>query len=422
MTTVEVVLAGPAAGGGFVARDPGGRVLFVRHGLPGERVIAEITEEHPRWARADAIEILEPSPDRINPACPAAGPGGCGGCDFQHVDLAVQRDLKAMLLEEQLRRVAKIDHTVVVEAVEGAGLGNRTRIRFGVDELGRLGMRRHGSHDIVAIDHCPLGVEAIGDLDLDEEVWPAGADVEVVAVTGSAPIAYAVLDEEEGADDGESIDNLSPVGDDVISEEDDQVEDESGSGLLTTTVLGEEFTVSPGVFWQIHQRAPEVLTQAVLEGLDLREGDRVLDLYCGAGLFTLPIARLVGHSGRVIGIEAADVAAIDAIGNLGDLPQSRILNTTVTGASLRDHLAGASRCVLDPPRRGVDRSALLALAGSAVMERIVMVSCDPATFARDLRLLLDQGFSIASIRAFDLFEMTEHIEIVCVVTRSSSLH
>ena len=405
-----------------MARDPGGRVLFVRHGLPGERVIAEITEEHPRWARADAIEILEPSPDRINPACPAAGPGGCGGCDFQHVDLAVQRDLKAMLLEEQLRRVAKIDHTVVVEAVEGAGLGNRTRIRFGVDELGRLGMRRHGSHDIVAIDHCPLGVEAIGDLDLDEEVWPAGADVEVVAVTGSAPIAYAVLDEEEGADDGESIDNLSPVGDDVISEEDDQVEDESGSGLLTTTVLGEEFTVSPGVFWQIHQRAPEVLTQAVLEGLDLREGDRVLDLYCGAGLFTLPIARLVGHSGRVIGIEAADVAAIDAIGNLGDLPQSRILNTTVTGASLRDHLAGASRCVLDPPRRGVDRSALLALAGSAVMERIVMVSCDPATFARDLRLLLDQGFSIASIRAFDLFEMTEHIEIVCVVTRSSSLH
>ena len=241
-------------------------------------------------------------------------------------------------------------------------------------------------------------------------------------MTGSAPIAYAVLDEEEGADDGESIDDLSPVGDDVISEEDDQVEDESGSGLLTTTVLGEEFTVSPGVFWQIHQRAPEVLTQAVLEGLDLREGDRVLDLYCGAGLFTLPIARLVGHSGRVIGIEAADVAAIDAIGNLGDLPQSRILNTTVTGASLRDHLAGASRCVLDPPRRGVDRSALLALAGSAVMERIVMVSCDPATFARDLRLLLDQGFSIASIRAFDLFEMTEHIEIVCVVTRSSSLH
>ncbi len=405
-----------------MARDPGGRVLFVRHGLPGERVIAEITEEHPRWARADAIEILEPSPDRINPACPAAGPGGCGGCDFQHVDLVVQRDLKAMLLEEQLRRVAKIDHTVVVEAVEGAGLGNRTRIRFGVDELGRLGMRRHGSHDIVAIDHCPLGVEAIGNLDLNEEVWPAGADVEVVAVTGSAPIAYAVLDEEEGADDGESIDDLSPVGDDVISEEGDQVEDESGSGLLTTTVLGEEFTVSPGVFWQIHQRAPEVLTQAVLEGLDLREGDRVLDLYCGAGLFTLPIARLVGHSGRVIGIEAADVAAIDAIGNLGDLPQSRILNTTVTGASLRDHLAGASRCVLDPPRRGVDRSALLALAGSAVMERIVMVSCDPATFARDLRLLLDQGFSIASIRAFDLFEMTEHIEIVCVVTRSSSLH
>ena len=98
MTTVEVVLGGPAAGGGFVARDPDGRVLFVRHGLPGERVRALITEEQPRWARADAIEILEPSVDRVTPPCPASGPGGCGGCDFQHVELHVQRELKAQLL------------------------------------------------------------------------------------------------------------------------------------------------------------------------------------------------------------------------------------------------------------------------------------------------------------------------------------
>jgi len=399
-----------------VARDPGGRVLFVRHGLPGERVVAEIGEEHPRWARADAIEILEASPDRVAPPCPAAGPGGCGGCDFQHVDLAVQRDLKAQLLAEQLRRVAKVEHTVVVEAVPDAGLGNRTRVRFGVDALGGLGMRRHGSHELVRLDGCPLAVDAIADLDLDDGGWPQGADVEVVALPGSAPIAYAVLDEDEGAEEGDSIAEL-----DEEAEGDDLAADADRPASLTTSVLGETFTVSPGVFWQIHRRAPEVLTAAVLEGLDLHEGDRVLDLYCGAGLFTLPIARRVGRSGRVVGVEAADAAAIDAIGNLADLPQARILNTTVTGASIRDHLAGVTACVIDPPRRGVDRSALLALAGAPAVERIVMVSCDAATFARDLALLLGQGFAIASMRAFDLFEMTEHLEIVCTLSRMPRL-
>ena len=415
MTTVEVVLGGPAAGGGFVARDPGGRVLFVRHGLPGERVLAEITEEHPRWARADAVEILEASPERVAPACPAAGPGGCGGCDYQHVAIATQRELKAQLLAEQLRRVAKVEHTVVVEAASETGLGNRTRVRFGVDELGRLGMRRHGSHDIVTIEHCPLAVDAIVELDLADEEWPVGADVEVVALAGCAPVAYAVLDEEEGAEDGESIAELA-AGDEEDLEEDlpDAVDE---APTMVTSVLEGEYSVSPGVFWQIHRRAPEVLTEAVLDGLDLAEGDRVLDLYCGAGLFTLPIARSVGRSGRVLGIEADDGAAIDAIGNLSDLPQARILNTTVTGATLRDHLAGVTRCVIDPPRRGVDRSALLALAGSSSMERIVLVSCDAATFARDLGLLLGRGFAITSLRAFDLFEMTEHLEIVCVLDR-----
>ena len=412
MTTVEVVLGGPAAGGGFVARDPDGRVLFVRHGLPGERVRALITEEHPRWARADAIGILEPSVDRVTPPCPASGPGGCGGCDFQHVELHVQRELKAQLLAEQLRRVAKVDATVELEAASDTGLGNRTRVRFGIDELGRLGMRRHGSHDIVSIDGCPLAVDAIGALTLADEQWPAGADVEIVALNGCGPVAYGVLDEDDGADEGESIDDFDPTEDLEGAAEDDEA-----PPLLTTTVLGDSFTVSPGVFWQIHRRAPEILTQAVLAGLELSEGDRVLDLYCGAGLFTLPIAHAVGRTGRVVGIEAADTAAIDAITNLGDLPQARVLNTTVTGATLRENLAGMTRCVIDPPRRGVERSALLAVAGSPTMERIVMVSCDAATFARDLGLLLGQGFALSSLRAFDLFEMTEHLEIVGVLSR-----
>ena len=147
---MELVTGAIAAGGGCVARAEDGRVVFVRHALPGERVVAEVTDESPSFLRADAVRVLEASADRVEPACPHAGPGRCGGCDWQHVSLAAQRDLKAALVSEQLRRVAGIDRMVDVEAVEGApdGLGWRTRVRFAVDPAGRAGFHRHRSHDI----------------------------------------------------------------------------------------------------------------------------------------------------------------------------------------------------------------------------------------------------------------------------------
>ena len=156
METFELTLTHPAAGGGFVGRDATGRVVFVRHGLPGERVRVEITEDHARWARADVIEVLEASPDRVTPPCRLSGPGRCGGCDYQHATLAAQRRFKTQLLAEQLKRVAKLDLVVEVEAADpgGDGLHNRTRVRFGTDVDGRLGMRRHHSHDLMSRPAC----------------------------------------------------------------------------------------------------------------------------------------------------------------------------------------------------------------------------------------------------------------------------
>ena len=160
---MELVTGAIAAGGGCVARAADGRVVFVRHSLPGERVMAEVRSETSSFIRADAVAIVEASPDRVDPPCPHAGPGRCGGCDWQHVALSAQRLLKSELVSEQLHRLAGVDLQVEVEALDGSadGLGWRTRVRFAVEGSGRTGLRRHRSHDIEPVDHCTIATPAV---------------------------------------------------------------------------------------------------------------------------------------------------------------------------------------------------------------------------------------------------------------------
>ena len=184
VTTVDV-----AHGGWCVARPDAGPVVFVRHALPGETVLARITEVTSRLARADAVEILAPSPDRVQPPCPHARPGGCGGCDWQHASLPAQRALKAVVIRQQLRRLAGIDRQVTVEALPGdeddngtadtpPGLGWRTRVRFAVRADGVAGLRAHRSHEVVAIDTCLIAHPGLAALDIPGQRWPAGASVQ----------------------------------------------------------------------------------------------------------------------------------------------------------------------------------------------------------------------------------------------------
>lgn len=413
MDSVELTLTHPAAGGGFVGRDEGGRVVFVRHGLPGERVRAEITEDHARWARADAIEILEPSPDRVTPRCSLAGPGRCGGCDYQHASLDAQRRFKTQLLSEQLRRVAKLDLVVAVEVVDpGDGLHNRTRVRFGTDAEGRLGMRRHHSHDLMLTSECPLATEEIAALALGEEEWPAGADVEACVLNESTTPTVLVTEESD------ELESDGPYDDD---EEFDGGAVDVDSAAPQHTVVGERtYLVSPGVFWQVHRLAPSILVEAVLDGLDLAGGESVLDLYCGAGLFTKAIAEIVGPDGLVVGVEGSPHAAADARRNTATMSWVDVMCGSVEPEVLAEAALGATHVVIDPPRRGMTTQALDALIGVETITRVVSVSCNAATFARDLKRFLDAGFVLDSIRAFDLFEMTEHLEIVAVLTRDRS--
>ena len=191
MSLMELHTHAIAAGGGCVARADDGRVVFVRHSLPGERVLAHITGETTSFLRADAVEILEASPDRVTPPCPHAGPDRCGGCDFQHVAVAAQRALKASLVSEQLRRLAGDERPVVVEEVIGAadGLGWRTRVRFAVDRDGRVGLHKHRSHAVEPVEHCLIASGSVDAVGVGAHRWSGARELEVLtSPDGGKPV------------------------------------------------------------------------------------------------------------------------------------------------------------------------------------------------------------------------------------------
>ena len=167
----------------------------------------------------------------------------------------------------------------------------------------------------------------------------------------------------------------------------------------------------------MHVGGPERLVAEVLSGLAPTPGDAVADLYCGAGLFTAAIAHAVGPTGSVVGIDASVEAIDDARRNVATMPWARVIAARVDGRAVADEASSCTTCVLDPPRRGADRGALDALSGIGSLRRIVSVSCDPSTFARDLRILLDAGWRLVDVHALDLFEMTEHVECVATLER-----
>ncbi|MBN6055290.1 class I SAM-dependent RNA methyltransferase [Nonomuraea sp. RK-328] len=405
---------GPVAHGGWCVARHEGRVVFVRHALPGERVVAAVTEETARFLRADAVEILEPSPDRVVPPCPYAGPGRCGGCDWQHATLEAQRALKADVVAEQLRRLAGIDRKVVVEEVPGApdGLGWRTRVQLAVRGDGVPGFRKHRSHDIQPVDACLIAhpeVEAVG-AELRE--WPGAAGVEVIASTGGDR-AVVVKPRPRRTVAVPDLDAPASV---LLDQGKGRTVPRRGPGVLRERVGDREFRVSGSGFWQVHPGAAETLLDAVLTFAAPEPGEWALDLYCGVGLFAAGLAEAVGPEGAVFGLESEEAAVRDARANLRDLPQARIERGRVEEALDRFQIERADVVVVDPPRAGLGREVVDRLAGLEA-PRVVYVSCDPATLARDVAWLGERGYDLAELRAFDAFPMTHHVECVALLIR-----
>jgi tRNA/tmRNA/rRNA uracil-C5-methylase (TrmA/RlmC/RlmD family) len=474
---VTVTAVDVAHGGWCVARPDDGPVLFIRHALPGETVRAQVTDVTSRLARAEAVEILAPSPDRVEPPCPHARPGGCGGCDWQHVTLPAQRSLKAAVIRQQLRRLAGIDREVTVEALPGdgepgPGLGWRTRVQFAVRPDGVAGLRAHRSHRVIDIGECLIAHPGITDLGIPARRWPGTTSVEalmspasgeraVIIAPGatspqpSVPAADAVsraaradLPDADAARRPDPAD--LPHADAVFRRTGPsgrRLTPVRGRAYLRQRAAGHDWRVSAGAFWQVHPGAADALAEAVLTALEPQPGDGVLDLYCGTGLFAGVLTPAVGPTGTVVGVEADPAAVRDARHNLRPWPWARVHKGDVA-AILRRHnraapdgstsrrdtgpdagaaprrdgrpeaerglLPRARLVVADPPRSGLAREVIGYLGADRGATRFAYVSCDPATLARDIGLLIERGWTLAGLRAFDAFPMTHHVE--CVAT------
>jgi tRNA/tmRNA/rRNA uracil-C5-methylase (TrmA/RlmC/RlmD family) len=408
--------AGEAAHGGWcVARPADGPAVFVRHALPGETVLARVTEVTSRLVRAEAAEILTASPDRVRPPCPHAGPGGCGGCDWQHATLPAQRSLKAAVIRQQLRRIAGVDREVTVEPLpgDGSGLGWRTRVQFAVSEDGVAGLRAHRSHEVIDVGTCLIAHSAITDLGIPGRGWPGVTSVEAQVAPASGQRAVVVTGRPASA---EGI-----TADSVLRRTGRSLAPVRGRGFVTQRAAGREWRVSAGSFWQVHPGAADALADAVLAGLEPRAGDGALDLYCGAGLFAGVLARAVGPGGTVTGVEANRAAVRDARHNLREWPWAQVRAGDVglvLGRSQPAALPPAALVVADPPRSGLAREVIGYLgAARGGAARLAYVSCDPATLARDVGLLAGHGWSLDGLRAFDAFPMTHHVECVAILSR-----
>jgi tRNA/tmRNA/rRNA uracil-C5-methylase (TrmA/RlmC/RlmD family) len=392
--TVRVTIERPATGGG-VGRLDDGRVIFVRHALPGETVDALVTEERPSFLRGEALDILSASPHRVEPPCPYARPGECGGCDLQHAGTEAQSAWKSALVAEHLRRIARVDAEVEIEQPPSRAQRSRTRLRCGVDANGRLGLRAVRSNDIVPITDCWLASERFAPA--FERTWHGIDEVELRDIGGGQPLAVVTKRRDR----------------DIVTDVRDVYGKSIDAARSRVAVHGHHYEVSPLSFWQSHRDAPELLVDAVLDGAAVSAGDAVVDLFSGVGLFSVPLAAATGRGGSMRAVETSPHAVRDARRNLDDVAQARVRQSRVDAKVIRQEVSAGSVVVLDPPRTGLARGVAEALLESQA-KRLVYVSCDPATFARDLAVLL-RGYDVTDLRAFDLFPMTEHVELVAVL-------
>jgi tRNA/tmRNA/rRNA uracil-C5-methylase (TrmA/RlmC/RlmD family) len=383
------VEVGPVAHGGHCVARAEGRVVFVRHALPGERVVVEVTEDRGgSFCRGDAVSVLTASPSRVPPPCPLAVPGGCGGCDWQHASGTEQRALKGFVVAEQLRRLAGLDVAVTLEELPGGLLDWRTRVQLAVDADGRAGFRAHRSHRVVPVSDCPIAAPGTVDLVADRP-WTPGAELDL------------------------TLDSLGHLH--IAEVVDRRTRLVAGSGVAVERAARRDWRLAARGFWQVHPDAADVLAEVVADWAALAPGECAWDLYSGVGLFAAVLADQVGPQGTILAVESAAHAAEDAADNLADLPQVRVFHGRTEGV-LRADLPAPQVVVLDPPRRGAGREVVEAIT-TRTPTRVIYVACDPAALARDIATFSSLGYPLTRLRAFDTFPMTHHIECVALLER-----
>ena len=393
---IELEIEKVAHGGIFVARHDN-RVVFVSNVAPGEKVLAKVFEDRGgSFCRAEPIKIIQASPERVPHVWKEAGVGGAGGAEFGHLKLSYQRVLKSQVLAEALHRMAGLEVEPEVQPVPGDdeknGLGYRTRVQLQVSEEGIAGPYRERSHDVVSVKKLPLANAEINELGLHLKNWQDVKKIEI-ASSSTGGIQWSI---------------------------DKKIK---GDQKLTERASNRSFRISGRGFWQVHHGAADLLAENIIElarAVGFSASANNLDLYSGVGLFSGALASAFGKEIRITGVESSKTASADAASNLVDLK-----NYKTVAAPVESYLRSLVRqsitipdatVILDPPRSGAGKEVIeniLAVQPKA----IIYVACDPVALARDLKQILESGFMVREIRAFDLFPHTHHFETIASLVR-----
>jgi tRNA/tmRNA/rRNA uracil-C5-methylase (TrmA/RlmC/RlmD family) len=391
---LELEIEKVAHGGIFVARHEG-RVVFVSHTAPGEKVKAKVYEDKGgSFCRAETLEVLSPSKNRVSHIWKEADRLGAGGAEFGHLALDYQRSLKTDVLEESLSRMAGISQRVQVLPVPGDdttnGLGYRTRVQLHVSAEGVAGPFQERTHNVVPVKSLPLAVTEINELGIHLKNWQDVKRIEIA--TASTGGVQWFIDKKL-----------------------------KGEKKLTERAVGRSFRISSGGFWQVHRGAAELLATEVIElsdGLDPEANN--LDLYGGVGLFSGALATKYGKKLNITTVESSKVATSDASANLVDLAKHKAVAAPVEGflrLQIKQglQLAGAT-VILDPPRAGAGKTVVDQLV-FLEPKKILYVACDPVSLARDLKAFLGSGYRLEQIRSYDLFPHTHHFETIASLVK-----
>ncbi|MEJ2696331.1 MAG: class I SAM-dependent RNA methyltransferase [Candidatus Sulfobium sp.] len=383
----------PAYGGYSIARD--GKVIFIRGAIPGELVEVEIVEKKRDYSVASVVSVVEPSEDRVEPGCPVFGI--CGGCQLQFISYGRQLAMKREILRDSLTRLGGIE-TEPGAAFSGSQWNYRHRAQFKVSRQGEIGFFRESTRDVVVFDECPLMIGEINDmLQKIKDTVPTGGLREIHIASGDSLTALLRGD----AYNEEACRKIGEAGVSGVAFNDALA---GGTGYVTLDVAGLKYSISPWTFFQAHWALNRNVVDFIVDSLQPIQGGRVLDLYAGAGNFSLPLA---AHGAEVVAVEENPHAADDAARNLevNGIKNCRIIRSSAERYKLNRKF---DVIILDPPRPGLTSEVAKKVIDHGA-PGIVYVSCNPSTLARDLKKMKDK-YDVESVHQIDFFPNTFHIE------------
>lgn len=402
--SVELILTAQSYGGEAIGRFDG-RAVFVPFALPGETVRVRITQEHKNFARAELLQVVKASPDRITPRCPHFAV--CGGCHYQHLSYSSQLALKTDILKDQLSRIGKIQDPPVQSIQSAPEEWNyRNNVQFHLDQSGVLGfVSAIDPTELIPVKECFLPSASINNLWPTLEFEPDSPVERVSLRSGANDDLLLILESDELSPPEMEIEAGISV---VHMTEDDSVV-MAGEGFIVISVLDRPFKVSAASFFQVNTQMAGRMVEHLLEQLPVTKNSVLLDVYCGAGLFSAFFAARVG---QMIGIESSPSSCNDFAANLDEFDNVELYEG-LAEEILPSLKVKASIAIVDPPRAGLDKAALDAIL-KLKPAVLAYVSCDPSTLARDAARLIAGGYALKQVTPFDLFPQTYHIESISI--------